>query len=461
MGFLPRAGSLALAGLGLATGLAAGLANAGEIWRSGEAYIDLGGTVREIALVSRGTSPEAFGTGLAQCFPPLVPAVPDPAEFANCPAFGAVGEKRVATSTTRLRLRMEARANRHWSAVISIDNEFLAGTLDTFEANIGAALAGRDFFDASGQIGEDPVAYRYSLYRGYLNFESKHLEAAVGRQRIPWGVGRLWNPIDRFNAIRPLALQPGESPGVDAINARILFSDFSQLQLVFAPGRDAQEHKYAARLQGMARNIDYGLVAGVFNGAMTLGADFSGNLGDAAGRAEIVYTRPGTGADRNVWPVGAPGAAPLDDFWQLVVSVDYNIDWGSGVYVLAEHLYNGNALGFGFGLAGPLLGFFEQTTGIPYYAATSADRFGGSQVITRSSQLTGLQVGYELTPELRLSALVIYDWEGESAVFFPSVAYSPLAWLDLTLGLQTTAGGRYSEFGDAPTTGYLLADFYF
>jgi hypothetical protein len=75
--------------------------------------------------------------------------------------------------------------------------------------------------------------------------------------------------------------------------------------------------------------------------------------------------------------------------------------------------------------------------------------------------LTGLQASYELTPEIRLSALVIYDWDGESAVFFPSVGYSPLAWLDLTLGLQVTAGGPYSEFGDAPTTGYLLADFYF
>jgi hypothetical protein len=454
---LLRACALALAGIGLAVDPAGGR----ELWRSGDAYLDLGGTVREIALVSRGTSPEAFGAGLAQCFARAVPNVPSPAEFANCPAFAAVGEKRVATSTTRLRLRVEARANAHWSAVISFDNELLAGTLDTFEGRFGDDLAGRDFLDASGQIGEDPVAYRYSLYRGYLSFESEGLEAVVGRQRIPWGVGRLWNPIDRFNAIRPLALQPDESPGVDAINTRILFSDFSQLQLVFAPGRESRDHKYAARLQGMAGNIDYGLVAGVFDGATTVGADFSSNLGEAAGRAEIVYTRPGTGADRNVWPVGAPGPAPLTDFWQLVVSLDYNIDWGSGVYVLAEHLYNGNALGFGFGLAGPLLGFFEQTTGIPDYGPTSTNRFGGSQVITRSSQLTGLQASYELTPEIRLSTLVIYDWDGESAVFFPSVGYSPLAWLDLTLGLQVTAGGPYSEFGDAPTTGYLLADFYF
>ena len=454
---LARAFVLALVGVGLASAAA----SARELWRSGDAYLDLAGTVREIALVSRGTSSEAFEGALTACVLAVAPAALPPAQFADCPAFATVGEKRVETSTTRLRLRMEARANEHWSAVISFDNEFLAGTLDTLETSLGGDIATRDFIDASGQIGTDPVAYRYSLYRGYLNFESDHLEAVVGRQRIPWGVGRLWNPIDRFNAIRPLALQPDESPGVDAINARILFSDFNQLQLVFAPGDDSKNHKYAARFQGMARDIDYGIVAGVFNGATTVGVDLSGNLWEAAGRAEIVYTRPGTGADRNVWPVGAPGPAPLDDFWQLVVSLDYNIDWGSGVYILAEHLYNGNALGFGFGLAGPMLGFFEQSAAFPNYSATSADRFGGSQVITRSSQLTGLQVGYELTPELRLGAMILYDWDGESAVFFPSVVYGPRPWLDLTLGVQTTAGGHFSEFGDAATTGYLMLDFFF
>ena len=457
MAFLPRACTLALAGLGLATGPA----GAGEVWRSGDAYLDLGGIVREIALVSRGTSPEAFEAGLAQCFPPAVPAIPGPAEFASCPAFGAVGDKRVATSTTRLRLRMEARANAHWSAVISITNEFLAGNLDTFEGRFGGNLLPRDFWDASGQIGEDPVAYRYSLYRGYLNFESEHLEAVVGRQRIPWGVGRLWNPVDRFNAIRPLALQPDESPGVDAINARILFSDFSQLQLVFAR---AGTHKTISTQLASRGWLGISITGSSpeSSAAPPPWAPISRGI-SATPRAGLRLFTPGPAQERTAtygrWGLRGPPLWRISGRWWF--PLDYNIDWGSGVYVLAEHLYNGNALGFGFGLAGPLLGFFEQTAGIPYYAATSADRFGGSQVITRSSQLTGLQAGYELTPEIRLSALVIYDWDGESAVFFPSVAYSPLAWLDLTLGLQTTAGGPYSEFGDAPTTGYLLADFYF
>lgn len=423
-----------------------------EVWQSGPAYLDISGSLREIALWTRGTSQDDFEAGIQPaCFA-------GPTSFENCPAFDTVGDEQVFTSLTRLRVHVEGRVGPHWSAVVSFDNEVLAGDLDTFEARFSEEIGSNTFVDASGQVGNDPVSYRYSLYRGYVNFESEHFEATVGRQRIPWGVARLWNPIDRFNAIRPLAIQPDESPGVDAVNARVLFSGFNQLELVFAAGSESREHDYAARFQGVVRDVDFGLVVGVFDAATTVGADFAANLWEAAGRAEIVYTHP----TRDVWPVGAAGPSRLDDFWQVVVSVDYNLDWGSGVYLLAEHLYNGNALGFGSGEAGPLLPLFEQTSAMPFGVDfASPDRFGGSQVITLSEQLTGLQAAYELTPEFRLSGLAIYDWQGESAVFFPSLSYAPLGWLDLTFGVQTGVGGSRSEYGDSPTTAYFLMDFYF
>ena len=104
------------------TCLAALPGDAREVWRSGDAYVDLGGYVREIAFVSRGTSEADFEAGLG------VGCVLSPQAFANCPAFDAVGLERVGTSTTRLRIRMEARANEHWSAVISVDNDCLLYT---------------------------------------------------------------------------------------------------------------------------------------------------------------------------------------------------------------------------------------------------------------------------------------------------------------------------------------------
>jgi hypothetical protein len=439
-----RALLTAVAGIHL---LAAAPGSARELWRAGDAWLDASGTLREIAVVTRGTPIDDFVAGLG-------PACVD---FPNCPAFAAVGETRVAQSLTRLRLRADARANPHWSAHLVVDNELLLGDLDTFESQLSREISPRTLVDAEVTTEDDHARYTLALYRGNVAFESRHFEAVVGRQRIPWGVGRLWNPIDRFNAIPPLAIQPDQSPGIDAIDARVLFTGFTHLEAVFAPGRSAEEHAYAARLQGVLANVDFGLVGGVFDQAPMVGLDLAANVGDAAARTEVVYTRP----EDRYWPIGAPAPRPIEDFWQVVVSLDGVLDWGSGLYVLVEHLYNGNALGFGSGLAGPLLPFFQQTAFPPFVDTVSPTRFGGSRVVTRSSQLTGAQVGYDVRAEWRLDLLVIYDWDGESAVFFPALSWMPRDWVDVTLGVQTTVGPHLSEYGNVPTTGFLLADVHF
>ncbi|MAI78778.1 MAG: hypothetical protein CL917_07555 [Deltaproteobacteria bacterium] len=436
--------------------------HARELWNSGEAELTLDSQIRLIGLTSRGTSSAALNAPFAEnptecgVFPTFAYA-----GFINCPGWNAVNQERVGLGYARLRLELAGRANENWSAFIAVDNQIEAGVFDDFSASLSQGISTSTLVDASGQITGENYLYRYSLYRGYLRFESRYFEAVIGRQRIPWGVGRLWNPIDRFNAIAPLQIQ-GESPGVDAVNLSVLFSDSLQLQAVFAPGANSSDHDYAGRLQGFIGTLDFGLMAGVFDEAPTVGIDLATNLGGAAGRAEVIYTHP----ERNIWPTEASNSYTLPDFWQVIVSLDYNVDWGNGLYLLAEHLYNGNALGFGAGRAGPLLPLYQQTGGNPLLGEApvglvTPDRFGGSRVITLSSQLTGLQAGYDITPELKLSMVMIYDWDGESAMFYPSITYSPLSWLEMTLAVQGTAGQKLSEYGDRPTTGFLLSNLYF
>ena len=78
-----------------------------------------------------------------------------------------------------------------------------------------------------------------------------------------------------------------------------------------------------------------------------------------------------------------------------------------------------------------------------------------------SDHLTGFQLSYDLTPELRASFLTLVDWRGSSASFFPSVVYSPFAWLELTLGVQAFTGPHLSQFGGAEPLGFLLAEAFF
>jgi hypothetical protein len=186
---------------------------------------------------------------------------------------------------------------------------------------------------------------------------------------------------------------------------------------------------------------------------------------------EAVYADP----DARYWPVGSSRPRDLPSYWQVVVSLDTNIDVGKGIYALIEHLYNGNALGLGSGRAGSLLSLYEATTtppaelppalrGIfpgPYVQPISSDRFGGSRVITFARHQTGATLGYDLTPTLRGDLLAIYDWNGQSAAIAPQLRYTPRDDLEVTLGLQFFTGRRASQYGQAEDLAFLTVDYFF
>jgi len=451
-------------GLAVALGLAWAAAPAGatELFRHGDFGIDFSGSLREIAQAGRQTDADAFALALVQdgrCFLAT--------SFRNCGAFDEVGEEDAFQSLTRVRTRLDVELTSWLRGVVVYDHEVRSGELDTFESSLADAFAMDDFFDADWKLlSRDRVEWRHLFYRGYLQLETEHLGVSIGRQRIAWGVGRLWNPIDRFNAIPPLAVQSDQSQGIDGVDASWSFDGFHSLQAVYAPGPNRDFARYGLRYHGVLFDSDLSLMGGVFDEAPTVGMDFARNLGDAAARLEVVYTRP----HHKVWKIESSRRKRLDPFVQAVVSVDYTFDLADGIYVLVEHLYNGNDLGFGGGRAGALLPLFEATDeppvpalagAGPFPTAGSVDLFGSSRVVTSAEHQTGFLVGGDLTPELRLDVLTIYDWNGESAAFFPSVKYTPFDALEVTLGLQTFAGPRLSQFGDQQTFVYVLADVFF
>ncbi len=435
--------------------------SATELWQSRDASLDISGSLRELANIGSQTDADDFA---AAANPSCVFA----ATFANCPSFETVGDKDAWQSLTRLRTRADLQIMEGLRAVVVYDHELYTGVLDTFEAGFGDSFQRDDLFDADWTITDSRrVEWRHLFYRGFVQLEAGGLDLTVGRQRVAWGVGRLWNPIDRFNAIPPLAVQADQSQGIDSIDARWSFDGFNFVEAVYAPGSSRDEARYALRLHGVVLDSDLSLMGGVFEKAPTVGMDFARNLGDAAFRFELVYTRP----EQKVWKIGSSGPARLDDFVQWVASIDYTFDFADGIYVLVEHLYNGNDLGFGGGRAGSLLPFFEATNarpaGVPdnvpgpFVTGGSPALFGSSRVVTSARSQTGWMVGGDITPELRLDGVVIYDWDGESAAFFPSLKYSPGGAIEVTVGVQTFVGPRKSQYGNGETFAYLLVDIFF
>ena len=70
-----------------------------------------------------------------------------------------------------------------------------------------------------------------------LSFKQSFTNGSVeiGRQRISWGTGRVWNPTDLFNPINPAAYYKIEKDGADAVSFKYAFGNFTDLNLVFNP----------------------------------------------------------------------------------------------------------------------------------------------------------------------------------------------------------------------------------
>ena len=439
--------------LGLATATAS---SARELWSYGDASIEISGSLRQIVLYNKQTDAqdfqESFEANLGSCLPA--------SQIANCPAWDALGQTDVGQALTRLRLRLDLRATSWLSAVVVYDNQAFYGLIDTLESTLGEGFEEETLFGAEGVIKSgEHVLWTQRLYRGYAQAEGKHAFARIGRQKVSWGVGNLWNPIDRFAPIPPLAIQGDEYVGIDAALARWSWSGFDFVEAVAAPGRSSRDSRYAGHAHVVLYDTDISLMGGVYQEAPTVGFDVARNLGDAAVYLEAVWAKP----EQAVWRIGDPAPARPDDFWQVVFGVHNMFDVGTGLYVLVEHLYNGNALGFGEGKAGTYLNFFETRAVRGFEVAVPASNAiaGSSGVVSFAEHQTGLQVGYDITPELRSDLLILYDWNGQSAAFFPNLSYAALDFLELRLGAQFFAGKRLSEYGAREHLFYFFADVFF
>jgi hypothetical protein len=452
--------------LALALLLAAAPADAREVWSRGDQRLELAGSVREVLTTSNGTDPEAFADEAAA----------DPAScllaatFARCAAFDTVGDRDVWQSLTRLRLDATWHFRLRWYASLVYDHELRFGVFDglLLAEPPDTFLGLEDEIHAAGFGREDGHrVWRHRVYRGFVHYEGEHLQATVGRQRIAWGVGRLWNPIDRFNAIGPLAIEADESPGVDAVEVRWLWTGFDYVEAVYAPGTSGGDARAALRAHGVVRDVDVSLVAGVIEEALTLGFDATGNLGGSAWRLEAVYADPG----REVWELGAPRPQELAPFWQIVAGVDGSLEVGDGVQWLVEHLYDQNALGFGHGRAGIFAGLFGATAqppaGLPagargpFPGPLDPDRFGGSRVVSFARHTTGAQLGSDFGAALHGDLLVLYDWNGGSAAFVPTLRVTAWNDVELTLGVQLFAGPRRSQYGPQQAVAFALLEVFF
>jgi len=319
--------------------------------------------------------------------------------------------QRVYSDLNRLRVHWHGEHG-PWSWSVRYDQEFWLGGL-LRDPLYRAALATPEptWLNASATLASGRAyVWRHALYRGWLRFERGAWQGTLGRQRIAWGSGRIWNPTDRFNPIQPTALETEQKLGVDALRVRWRYSGFGGLDLVLAPGKASYgvSRKWALRWADMYRGQDLAVLVGGMGDEHVAGLDLTGNIGDAGYRLEGMQSWGGARGAHVQCVVGVDGT------WRTRVLPN-------GLYLALEYFYNGDPRG---------------------YSLHATDYLQGS-----SHQLLGALAGYDLTALWRLDLMLLADLERTGLFFAPRLRWSAKENLDLDLLAQWPGGrGAFAVF---------------
>ena len=374
---------------------------------------------------------------------------------------------------SRMRVELEGVWRDQLYGELAYDLEGRTGTeLRTLFFDIADEIGTRTWIDADHTFSEHrDFNGRHVLYRAWLRYEADRFDLTVGRQRIPLGRARLWNPPDLFNPIPPLQIQGHQRIGQDSVLARVKLADELWAEFIRSRESDPDLAKTAGRLELVRPEIDAAVMVGRFDHDWVYGLDFARNLRDAAVRGEVTYTdEDGSG-----------------HFWQAVLSLDYTFPVGNGLYGLVEQLYNEN-LGEIL-LRGSLIpsgGAPAQLPAAclppaappfppPFPAGRCQDQVidllaeavtpSLDRITTVVRHQTGFQVSYEVNPLVNAGLLWLQDWKGPSSAIVPTLQLSLTDDVVLSGGVQffwaPKGGDRAAQYDDASSVLFLQIDAYF
>jgi hypothetical protein len=95
---------------------------------------------------------------------------------------------------------------------------------------------------------------RSRFYRAYIQYSGDIHSLTIGLQRVPFGVGRIWNPIDLFNPINITAIETDERKGTESIRYEYAINSLSNLDMTLS------NNKQAVRVKGYLDIADVAFV---------------------------------------------------------------------------------------------------------------------------------------------------------------------------------------------------------
>lgn len=333
--------------------------------------------------------------------------------------------ERYVLDLNRLRLRLDGKPHSAVSLQLQYDNEaFLGSYLSTGQFALTKDRVPDASLDLERKyVDRRSMLIRHRVYRATMTWSGKDTDVTIGRQRIAWGTGRFWSPLDVLNPFDAARIEREERPGVDALLVDRKLGPLGKLNGVFAPATDRSPAAIAAYLHGNARGTDYSVLVGKLRNERVVGADMSGRFGGLGIRAEATASQPDAGRR----------------FIRALLGADYG--FANTLTVTGEFYFNGqgnsNRARYDF------IGLFEGRI------RSLARRYGA------------VAASYEITPLLEVFFYGILNGDDRSRVLWPGLEYSATSDLALTAGIQSFSGTAGSEYGRFQDVVHLQAKLFF
>jgi len=335
-------------------------------------------------------------------------------------------DQDIFVNLTRLRLRPSV--NFGDNSRLNVEYE-MAGLYFTAENTFLLDPGGktnRQIVDLSWNlIDSENYILNHYIDRLYFRQDFDWGNIVLGRQRISWGTGRVWNPTDLFNPLNPANFSKIEKDGADAISLMYNIGQFTDLNVVYNPQEEISNSNFGFRFRTNFAEYDAALVGGNFDNRYIIGLDFAGNLFDAGVRGEGIYS-----INEN---------DPEDTYVKFILGADYQFT--PDLYAAIEYHFNGEG----------------KTEKFEY----ELERLIKGEILNLSKNYLYVMANYQITPLLIGTLMNLSNLNDNSGFAGLFGNYSITEDFYLGLGFQLSYGEDFTEYWYYPNSVYMQFDYYF
>jgi hypothetical protein len=336
---------------------------------------------------------------------------------------GRLNTKWYATEAITTALEIRARA-------------YAGGTVKKTPDFIGAIRNDHEFahLDATLWNSRSSVGYA-EVDRLWADWNRGKWQVTLGRQRVAMGTCLVWNPTDLFNPLSILNFDYEERPAFDGGRVQYYIGPLSKVEVDIKPGKTSATSAAAVAFTTNAWKYDFHFLAARRSGLGVLGASWAGDIAGGGFRGEVLVSQRPEQIYLGYYDLSRTNGAMVS----AALSGDYTFP--SSLYFHIESLYNS------VGVTDRAALFERQSLALGLLSPSRWSLFG--------------EISYDLTPLVRGSVFALQNPIDGSRVLVPSLTWSVVTNLDLTVIALLFHGDPLTEFGGYGESGYLRIKFSF